>query len=86
MAFELRDGQFTLFLNKRKGDKYPTMVGKANIGGKIYDLSAWSKMSDKAGKWLSGTIKDEWKPGREEHYKTPEHDGEDSNTEDDLPF
>jgi len=87
VAFELKDGQFTLFVNKKKqNEKSPAMVGKANIGGKVYDLSAWSKTSDKAGKWLSGAIKDEWKPGREKQHKISEHDGEDSNTEDDLPF
>lgn len=80
MAYEMKDNSFSLFSNKKKGEKLPTMVGKAKIDGKIYDLSAWSRTSDKAGKWLSGAIKTEWKPPAEQQQanQAPE--------DDDCPF
>ena len=40
----------------RQSDKHPHFSGSINIDGKDYQLSAWSKSSDRAGKYLSLAI------------------------------
>jgi hypothetical protein len=53
MAFELRDGQGTLFKNDKQGnDRRPDYRGELNIGGTIYRISAWVKVGRK-GKYMS---------------------------------
>jgi len=53
MAFELKDGQGTLFVNDKQGnEKRPDRRGEVNIGGTIYKLSGWLK-EGKSGPWLS---------------------------------
>jgi hypothetical protein len=53
MAYELKDGQGSLFVNdKGANDKRPDRRGEINIGGTIYKLSGWLK-EGKGGKWLS---------------------------------
>ncbi len=55
MAFELKDGQFTLHKNKFKegGDKLPDYKGDIMINGELMDLAAWIKTGQN-GKWMSG--------------------------------
>jgi hypothetical protein len=64
MAYERRPGQGTLFRNRDKGDneKAPNLKGTALLelaDGSLVDLeiAAWSRESEKAGKWLSLSIK-----------------------------
>ncbi len=53
MAFELKEGQGTLFANDKEGnDKRPDRRGELNIGGTVYRLSGWIKQG-KNGPWLS---------------------------------
>jgi hypothetical protein len=53
MAFELKDGQGSLFVNDKEGnEKRPDRRGELNIGGTIYRLSGWIKQGSK-GPWLS---------------------------------
>jgi hypothetical protein len=53
MAYELKDGQGSLFINDKDGnDKRPDRRGELNIGGTIYKLSGWIKEGSK-GPWLS---------------------------------
>ena len=56
MAYEMKEGEFTLFANN-KGDnpKRPDRRGELMIGGKLYKLSGWIRESKKDGKpFLSG--------------------------------
>lgn len=57
MAYEMKDGDFTLFRNE-KGDnpKRPDWKGKALIDGTEYEVAAWDKRGAK-GEFLSGKIK-----------------------------
>lgn len=62
MAFEPRENTFVLFRNRhRSNPKSPTMTGNANnvINGVKYELeiAGWTRESEKAGKFLSGTIR-----------------------------
>jgi hypothetical protein len=57
MAYEQKDGDFTLFRNE-KGDnpKRPDWKGKALIDGSEYEVAAWDKRGAK-GEFISGKIK-----------------------------
>lgn len=53
MAYELKDGQGSLFVNDKKGnDKAPDRRGEINIGGTIYKLAGWIKQGAN-GPWMS---------------------------------
>src|SRR5688572_13897436 len=53
MAYELRDGQGSLFRNdRREKDTQPHARGEALIGGVLYEVSAWTK-EGKKGKFQS---------------------------------
>jgi uncharacterized protein (DUF736 family) len=54
MPFELKPGQGTLHRTREKrNDDSPDYFGELNVGGTIYKLSGWIKLSVKGGKWLS---------------------------------
>lgn len=55
MAYELRDGQGSLFKNTRKEkETHPNLTGKIMLDGKLYWLSAWRKPGKNGGAdWLS---------------------------------
>lgn len=53
MAFELREGQGTLFKNNKDGnEKRPDYRGEINVDGTVYELAAWIKEGRK-GKYMS---------------------------------
>lgn len=57
MAYELREGQGSLFKNDRKEkDSHPNARGEALIGGVLYEISAWTKEGRK-GKFQSLAFK-----------------------------
>lgn len=69
----------SLFINtKKEKDTHPTMKGSINIDGKEYWLSAWAKVHDTKGKWLSLSVEPK------EQTAAPQTDIK--QIEDDLPF
>jgi hypothetical protein len=57
MAFELKDGQGTMFVNDKKGnDKAPDRRGELNIGGVMYEIAGWVKQGQR-GPWISISCK-----------------------------
>jgi len=57
MAYELREGQGSLFKNdNRTADNQPNARGEAMIGGVLYEVSAWTKEGRK-GKFQSLAFK-----------------------------
>ena len=69
----------SLFINtKKEKDTHPTMKGSINIDGKEYWLSAWGKVHETKGKWLSISVEPK------EPAQAPANDN--LNAGDDLPF
>jgi len=50
MAYELRDGQGSIFRNDKQGNESrPDYTGKLNLGGVIYWVAAWVKTPQRGG-------------------------------------
>ena len=65
---------------EKKGEKSPDMRGTCkDTDGNEYDIAAWSKESDKAGRFLSFKITDKYEP-KSAPEPEPERPAED------LPF
>lgn len=82
MAYELKDGQGSLFKND-KGDnaKRPDYRGSIKIGGVEYELAAWIKEGNK-GKFMSLNAKP--KGERQERAPAPQSDA--APFDDSIPF
>lgn len=52
-----RDMTFVLFSKRDRRGKQPNCEGEARINGEVYKLAGWTKESEKAGKYISGTVK-----------------------------
>lgn len=69
MAYELKDGQGSLFRNeKREKDSQPNARGEAMIGGVLYEIASWTKEGRK-GKFQSLSFKP--KEQRQERKQEP---------------
>lgn len=56
MAYEMKDGQGSLFKNDRKtSDKGPDYKGQLKLGGVEYWVAAWIKTGAN-GKWMSLSV------------------------------
>ena len=54
MAFEQREGFGSFFQNDKKGnEKAPDYKGEVMIGGNVYTLSGWKKLTSKSDPMLS---------------------------------
>ena len=52
--FELREGQGTLHRQDKEGNEQrPDYRGELNVGGKLWKLAGWVKISKNGDKWLS---------------------------------
>ena len=58
MAYELREGQGSLFKNKyKKTDDHPNARGELLIDGVLYEVSAWTKKTKLGEPWQSLQLK-----------------------------
>jgi hypothetical protein len=58
MAYELRDGQGSLFKNKHKTtDNHPNARGELMLDGVLYEVSAWTKKTKTGEPWQSLQVK-----------------------------
>jgi hypothetical protein len=81
MAYTLKEGQGSIFKNKKKEkDTHPDMTGSIKIDGVEYWLSGWAK-GEGAGKWLSLQAKP-----KTEQYKGWIRKDAGKHIEDDIPF
>lgn len=54
MAYELKENQGSLFLNKdRRGEKDPNATGKLMVGNTLYYISAWTNVAKDGQKWMA---------------------------------
>lgn len=75
MSYQMKEGQGSLFKNKRKTeDRHPNATGQALIGGVEYWVSAWTKQDKNGNSWqsLSFQRKDaKQEPAREVNADVP---------------
>lgn len=86
MAYEMKDGNFSLFKNNRKEkETHPDYAGSIMIAGKEHYLNAWLK-DGKNGKFFSGSVGKEKVP--KDNFKPKGADELPKNTIDDdlVPF
>ena len=60
MAYEQKDGQFSLFKNKyhEKGDNKPVMRGTGMWRGEIIEFAVWSKQDRDGNPFFSGKMQE----------------------------
>jgi uncharacterized protein (DUF736 family) len=64
MAYEMKDGSFSLFKNDKKlTDKHPDYKGSIKINGVEHWFDAWMKETKEGKLYLSGRIGDQKKQG-----------------------
>ena len=82
MAFELNEGQGTLFRNDKKpeGSKQPDYRGEAMMNGELHEVAGWIK-DGKRGKWMSL----QFKP-KEDIQKAAQDQGVAPTQDDQIPF
>jgi hypothetical protein len=77
MAYELNEGQGTLFRNDKKpeGSKQPDYRGEINVGGTVMEIAGWLK-EGKNGKWMSLKVqpKQEREPAQTRQSVAPSED------------
>ncbi len=86
MAYEMKDGSFSLFKNDKKlTDKHPDYKGSIKINGVEHWFDAWNKQTKEGKPYLSGRIGDPKKQGF-----TPKGDDEMPRSsgiqDDEIPF
>ena len=89
MAYEMREGDLSVFKNDNATGKQPQYRGTALINGEKYKLSLWVKESKK-GKFFSGKIEpDNYVPGLNRGVAEIDRSRADDNSPEnvsDLPF
>ena len=85
MAYEQKDGQGSLFKNKRKEtDNHPDYTGSVKINGVEHWLSAWIKTPSAGGeKYMSLSI---GKPKEQRNAPQPRVQDNPTDFNDDIPF
>lgn len=84
MAWEMREGQGSLFRNeKRETEKHPNARGEALIGGVVYEVAAWTKTDKNGNKFQSLAFKpkDPHKPKTQQRTE-----GGLADMDDDIPY
>ena len=78
MAYELNDGQGSLFKNthKKGDDNKPGMTGQVKIAGVVYEIASWKKVDKNGNPWLSLKVQE---PRSDAYQPDPPAD-------EDIPF
>ena len=53
MAYEMKEGQGSLFKNEKQNDRQPDFKGRIMIGGTVYDVAGWQRMSQNGKEYIS---------------------------------
>ena len=85
MAYELKEGQGSLFTNKRKEtDSHPNLTGTILVGGVEHWISGWVKLTASGEKWISLSVKPKEAKAGKPAAKAPSKS--DDFDEDSVPF
>ena len=87
MAYELNEGQGTLFKNNRKtSDSHPNLTGEIKINGEVCWISGWTKPTKNGDTWISLSVKkkDDQRQTAASSPKT--NSGSFDDFEDSIPF
>ena len=90
MAYEQRDGRFSLFKNEahEPGDQKPTMKGRGMWRGELIEFAVWTKERAGGEKYFSGKMQEplvKTQPGAAS--ATPVTDaGKRGDMDDEIPF
>jgi uncharacterized protein (DUF736 family) len=87
MSYEMKEGSFTLFKNKRKEtDNHPDYTGSIMVDGVERWCSAWLKTPKSGGeKYMSGSVGKPKEP-RAEQPRAESRPAPVADLDDDLPF
>ena len=81
MAYEMKDGQGSLFKNTRKEqDSHADYQGSIKVAGVEYWLNAWIKEGEK-GKWMSLSVKP-----KQQSQPSRQAPSSNRNDSDEIPF
>lgn len=81
MAYEMKEGEITVFENQKSSDKQPDYKGSLMINGQLKDVALWRKESANGSIRWSGTVKEPYKKTEQRSEQQPSK--EDNS---DLPF
>ena len=84
MAFEIKEGTFSLFNNNNKeaGDNKPAYTGKGKYNGEEFAVAVWENETKSGDVYFSGTIKAPYVA--EKRFDNIKREEEEE--EDELPF
>lgn len=84
MAYELKEGQGSLFPNKRKEtESHPNLTGTILVGGVEHWISGWVKLTADGAKWISLSVKPKEAKAAKPAAKAQKSEDFDS---DEIPF
>ena len=87
MAYELREGQGSLFKNKyKKTDDHPNVRGELLLDGVLYEVSAWTKKTKLGEPWQSLQVKRKEPRAPAEPAWGSERKAAGPDFDDDVPF
>ena len=85
MAYELKEGQGSLFPNKRKEtESHPNLTGTILLGGVEHWISGWVNVTASGEKWISLSVKPKEAKAQKPAAKAQKPAADLS--EDDIPF
>lgn len=71
MAYELREGQGSLFKNDKKNERQPDFKGTIMIKGVLYNVSAWSRTSQNGCEYISLQAEEKTEDERQQRTYQP---------------
>ena len=87
MAYELREGQGSLFKNKHKtADNHPNARGELLLDGVLYEISAWTKKTKLLEPWQSLQVKRKEPRAPAEPAWGSDRKSAEPDLDDDVPF
>lgn len=101
MAYELREGQGSLFTNEKQNDRQPDFKGSIMIKGVLYNISAWNRTSQNGRQYISLQAEERQGDGQQSYRQSQPRQQSGSQqysqpaparqtppppTEDDMPF